>query len=219
MTLSATRRAGAALLRPALAAVLALICPEAEAQEPEFSADLSAPPTGDAARSTGVSYALGASLGLLRQRDFSQDDVSVLIPELLGVAYLPLQGRFYLRPGLRLGYVGLTQTQSSAGASIEESGPRGSAEIGLLYDAWAVPALSVGGGVNYRQIRFEGSGIVNDSGLLDRDEWLGLVYAQFGVGLPLFDGFVVIEPYGRLQYTASDDRSLFQVGWDLTFAL
>jgi hypothetical protein len=39
------------------------------------------------------------------------------------------------------------------------------------------------------------------------------------VGLPLFDGTLVVEPYARVQHTASDDRSSLQFGVDLSFAL
>ena len=40
-----------------------------------------------------------------------------------------------------------------------------------------------------------GGGIVADSDAIDRTEWLGLVYAQAGLGLPLLDGLIVVEPY------------------------
>jgi len=164
-------------------------------------------------------FALGASLGFLQQEGLGAETQTQLVPGLLALAYVPFAPRLFLRPGLRLGYVGLTQAPSSFGARIEERGVHATAELGISYDAWLVPALSVGGGAHYRSIDFIGRGIVADSDAIDRSEWLGMVFAQVGLGLPLFRGALVVEPNLRLQHTFSDERSLLQFGIDLTFAL
>jgi hypothetical protein len=172
-----------------------------------------------AAATPGISYALGVSLGVLQQRALGSSTHTAFIPSLLGLAYVPIAPRVFLRPGLRLGYTGLNQADASYGARIEERGLQGSAELGICYDAWLVPALAVGTGLEYRSLDFVGRGIVADSDAIDRQEWLGLAFVQAGVGVPLFRGALVVEPYTRLQYTASDDRSLWQLGLDLSFAL
>ena len=155
----------------------------------------------------------------MQQRALGSSTHTAFIPSLLGLAYVPIAPRLFLRPGLRLGYTGLNQGDASYGARIEERGVQGTAELGISYDAWLVPAFAVGTGLDYRSVNFVGRGIVADSDAIDRKEWLGLAFAQAGVGVPLFQGALVVEPYARLQYTLSDDRSLWQMGLDLSFAL
>lgn len=166
-----------------------------------------------------VRFALGASLGLLRQRELGAETETLVVPSLLGLGYVPLASRIYLRPGVRIGYIGLDQPEHSAGARIDERGVQGTVELGILYDAWLVPAFVLGGGTNVRSIDFVASEGVAESDVIDRSEVLGVVFAQAGLGLPMFGGAVVVEPYLRLQITFSDDRALLQYGADLTLAL
>ena len=44
---------------------------------------------------------------------------------------------------------------------------QGRAEIGVLFDAWVVPALTVGTGLERRSIDFVARGTVQDAGTLD----------------------------------------------------
>jgi hypothetical protein len=201
----------------ALASALALTIALARTASAQQDAPGSGP-RGDAA-APAISYALGVSLGFLQQRALGSSTHTAFIPSLLGLAYVPIAPRVFLRPGLRLGYTGLNQADASYGARIEERGLQGSAELGISYDAWLVPAFAIGTGLDYRSINFVGRGIVADSAAIDREEWLGLAFAQAGVGVPLFHAALVAEPYARLQYTLSDDRSRWQLGLDLSFAL
>ncbi|MEO8178925.1 MAG: hypothetical protein ABI895_08840 [Deltaproteobacteria bacterium] len=177
------------------------------------------PRNGSQLDAESPSYALGVSLGFLQQRGLGTNTEASFVPSLVGFAYVPAAPRLFLRPGLRLGYEGLSQASASYGAQVRERGVQGTAELGVVFDAWLVPSLTVGAGVDYRSVGFVGRGIVADSDALDRTEWLGLAYAQVGLGLPLFQGAFMIEPYARLQHTFSDDRALLQLGFDLTFAL
>lgn len=164
-------------------------------------------------------FALGASAGFVRQNDLGSAVTTRFVPALVGLAYVNVAPRLYLRPGARLGIFGLTQPPAASDARIEEHGVQGRAEVGLLYDAWVIPVVAVGTGIERRSIDFATAGNVQDSGVADRTEWLGMLYAQAGVGVPLLRGLVVIEPYVRLQHTASDDRSASELGFDVTFAL
>jgi hypothetical protein len=185
------------------------------------SAQQDAPASHDGAQrdADSTSYALGVSLGFLQQEGLGAQTAAAFVPALVGFGYVPVFPRLFLRPGLRLGYQGFSQAPSSYGARVQEHGVQGTAELGLVFDAWLVPSLTVGAGIEYRSLDFVGRGIVADSDALDRKEWLGLAYAQVGLGLPLFRGAFMVEPYARVQHTVSDDRALLQLGFDLTFAL
>jgi len=203
--------------RNAITATLALLLGLSRTASAEE--DAPAPHEQSQLDSGSPSYALGVSLGFLQQQGLGAATKASFIPSLVGFAYVPAAPRLFLRPGLRLGFEGLSQAPSSYGARVQERGLQGTAELGVVFDAWLVPSLTVGAGVDYRSIGFIGRGIVADSDALDRTEWLGLAYAQVGLGVPLFQGAFMIEPYARLQHTFSDDRSLVQLGFDLTFAL
>jgi hypothetical protein len=214
-TIDPTSAPGRVLLRriSALGAALTALAlaPQAHAQE-----DAPAPYGAAYGEDAKVSFAAGVSLGFLRVQELGAVKRFNFIPSFVGLAYVPVAPRVFLRPGVRFGYVGLDQAQFSYGASIEERSLQTTAELGVQYDAWLVPSLTVGGGVDRREVDFIGRGIVADSDAIDRTEWLGLLYAQVGLGLPLLDGLIVVEPYARLQHTFSDERSLLQVGTDLT---
>lgn len=213
------RRAGAALvLALALVACARPRLARAEATAATADAEAGAPPAVVSV-ARGPRFAVGASFGYLRQKDLGGAIVSRFIPSLIGLAYLKVAPRLYLRPGVRLGIASLQQPDEPPDAHVEETSVRGHVEVGVLYDGWVVPALSVGTGLEARRIEFVGRGLAQDSRALDRTEWLGSLYAQAGLGVPLFHGFIVIEPYYRIHHTFSDDRSSSEVGFDVTFAL
>jgi hypothetical protein len=164
-------------------------------------------------------FALGGSVGFVRQKDLGGALTNQFVPSLVGLAYVNVAPRFYLRPGARFGVSGLIEPSAASDAHLEEHSVQGRAEIGLLYDAWVIPAIAVGAGIESRDIDFVAAGKVQDSTLADRTEWLGSLYAQAGLGVPLLRGFIVVEPYYRLFHTFSDDRASSEFGFDVTFAL
>jgi hypothetical protein len=211
----AARRAAAAI---ALLLVAGMWSSPSRAQSAVANAPAGAPAAG-APAARGPRFAVGASFGFLRQADLGGAVVTQFVPSLVGLAYVNIAPRVYLRPGVRLGLPGLSQPDAASDAHVEEHGVQGRAEISVLYDAWVVPALTVGTGLERRSIDFVARGTVQDSGALDRTEWLGSVYAQAGLGVPLMRGFIVIEPYYRRHHTFSDDRSSSELGFDITFSL
>ena len=141
----------------ALGAALAAL-----AAAPGASAQEDAPAAHDGAGTEldgGISFASGVSVGFLRVQELGAVNRFSFIPSFVGLAYVPVAPRVFLRPGLRFGYAGLDQAQFSHGAAIEEHSWQATAELGVQYDAWLVPALSVGGGFNRRDIDFVGRGI------------------------------------------------------------
>jgi hypothetical protein len=89
-------------------------------------------------------------------------------------------------------------------------------ELGLVNDATVVPSFSLGGGVMQRWIRFVAGGDVQNptDDPLDRNETLGMIYWQFGLGIPISRSLFMVEPYLRNQYTFADARSHWQYGFD-----
>jgi hypothetical protein len=176
------------------------------------------PPAAAAAPGKRTRFALGASFGFVRRRDVGQEIETLFVPSIVGLAYFRVAPRVYLRPGLRLG-LATDQPDTASDARIREGGILGRAEVGVLYDAWLVPALSVGAGFEARVISFVGDGVAQPSSQADRNELLGQFYGQFGLGLPLFHGFMVVEPYARIFHVFTDDRANSELGFDVTFAL
>ena len=165
-----------------------------------------------------MAWGAGVSLGFLRQRDFGEASRTAFTPELVLYRYLPLSKRWFLRPGVRLGYQGLLQVEMPESVRVEERALYGLLDVGILFDAMVVPSLSLGGGVTHRWIRLvtEGDAHTGEGDPLDRSEVLGMLYAQFGLGIPVERGRFLVEPYIRRQHTFSDDRSAWQFGFDAT---
>ena len=163
-------------------------------------------------------WAAGGSIAFLNERAFGDQSRNALVVELLGVRYLRFaaDSTWYARPGIRLGFQGLLQAEMPSQVAVEERGPTAAVEVGILNDGIVVPSLTFGAGAVYRFIRLHTEGNVARSGKLDRQELLGLLYAQLGIGIPIEGGRFMVEPYLRLQKTMSDDRSLLQFGWDVT---
>lgn len=206
----AAARASLALGCATLLLMTAELAQAREDQKTQASADEAALAARD------LSFAAGVSFAYLKLHEPGDESRFSFIPSALGLAYVPLAPRWFLRPGVRLGYAGLEQGRFSYGARVEEHDVTGSLELAVQYDAWLVPAFGVGLGLDRREIDFVGRGIVEDSDAIDRVEWLGFAYAQAGLGVPIADGSIVVEPYARTQWTLSDERSRFQFGVDLT---
>ena len=103
---------------------------------------------------------------------------------------------------------------------IEEYDTAASAELGLLYDWYVIPSLSLGIGQIYRKIKFSTSHDIDYSDdKISTFETLNFWHLQFGTGFSLFDGFFVIEPYIRYRKINSDDRSNWIFGLDFTFQI
>ncbi len=163
-----------------------------------------------------VDWGAGVSFSFLRQHDFGEDTRSRFVPELFFLRYQKLSDRWFLRPGVRTGYQGLWQVEMPKRVRVEERALYGLGELGIVYDAMLVPSFSLGGGVMQRWIRLTVSGDVQSptDDPLDRNETLGMIYWQFGLGIPISRGRFMVEPYLRNQYTFSDERSHWQYGFD-----
>jgi hypothetical protein len=169
------------------------------------------------AHADGWSGAIGAGVALELRDDQGTELRSNPVPQLVGLAYHRLADRLYLRPGVRLWYSGLTQPTMPSSLSIRERDVAASGELSLLYDGVVVPALGLGAALRRRELDLGGDGRIDLSmAPASRTGWLGGVFVQAGLGIPLGRGAVVVEPYVRYERVPRDDRLGISYGLDLT---
>lgn len=177
----------------------------------------------DAVASSGESprAALGLSPSWLRRNDYGDRHRHAFAPEAVAFVYAPTPApRVYARPGLRLGYVGLTPAESPASTRFRERDFAISGELGAVYDGFFVPAASAGAGLRLRRIALEvADPVTPDEAPIARSEVLPVAFAQAAVGVPLGGTGLVIEPYARYEVIGGDDRSRLRFGADLTLGL
>lgn len=227
MTLvSGVRSAGLrtyALPSAALTAALVL----ASAAGPAFAeGDPAATDTGDDATpatsedTRPATTAVGLSAGFARQNDYGTRKRNVFIPELVGFLYQRTgRDRLFVRPGARLGYVGLSPAEMPRALRLRERDFTVAAELGAVYDGPIVPAVSAGAGVRLRQLTLETVDPVRAESARTDWEWLPTAHAQAAAGVPIGTTGLVFEPYARYEVIAGDDRARWRLGVDITFDL
>lgn len=169
----------------------------------------------------GIDVVYGPSIGWQMRRDFGGSTRAAFAPELWGAIYLPATARrLYWRPALRLGYVGLDQSDMPGAIAIEERDAVAAIELGAVFDGPVIPTVALGGGPVLRFIDLDTSDqVVAESDDVSGLEVLGRVYLQAGLGLPLFGGDLVVEPGVRLQQVFGDDRIRWRLAVDASLRL
>jgi hypothetical protein len=163
--------------------------------------------------------ATGLGLGLQERKEYGSSTFSRYHPEWVAYGYLggPM-GPLWLRTGFRV--AGLyEQPEMPQSARVEETDWSGAGELGVVWDSYLVPSLAVGGGLIRRKIEFVSRFPVEGSHKLDRVEHLPFLYAQLGLGIPFFRGFVVVEPYYRKTWVKADARTGDTLGAEMTFQI
>ena len=131
-------------------------------------------------------------------------------PELLGHAYVALPAeRLYLRPGGRLAVRGVMQEDMATDLRIEERDVAVLGELGILRHGRVVPSVTLLGGVAHRWVTLEASGVDTSMSRIGGNEWLPIIGAQLGVGMPLHQR--VLESRTAKQRVAERPRR----GWRL----
>lgn len=172
---------------------------------------------GGSVRADGWSGAIGAGVAFELRDDQGTELRSNAVPQLVGLAYHRLADRLYLRPGVRLGYSGLTQPLMPSSISIREHDVAAGGDLAILYDGVVVPALGIGATLRRRAMDLGGDGRIDLSAApMSRTEWLGGVFVQAGLGIPFGRGAMVVEPYVRYERVPRDDRLGLTYGLDLT---
>jgi hypothetical protein len=123
-----------------------------------------------------------------------------------GYLQLPFDNVF-LRPGARLGFGYNDSDGPSNPIRIFETTYKAGAELALLYSGIVVPTFSIQGFVLNRALKLSlPDNVTTNSNLMNRTEWLYSNTVSLSVGIPVFDGRVLIEPFYRLVNIDNDFR-------------
>jgi hypothetical protein len=184
-------------------------------------ADTADEPAAEADTAGSPRAAVGLSTGWIRRNDYGDRTRGALAVEFVGLGYVATQrDRVFLRPGLRVGYVGLAPAEMPSALRFVERDATLAAELGALYDGVIIPAVSLGAGVSVRQLALDvGPPISTDETPLRRWEYLPMAYAQIASGVPIAGGRFLIEPFMRFELMAGDNRARWRTGLDFTFEL
>ena len=160
----------------------------------------------------------GTTLGLGLTADTQADGRWGLAPEAHGHVQRAIGAGFSLRVGGRLAFGGLTQAEAPRDLALREYDVALAGTAGLMRRGPVWPALTVGGGVIGRAIRFTAGDLEMTGGPpLDRNELLPFVDATLSVGLPAAGGALVLEPFVRARWCVGDARQ--GLAWGLALAM
>jgi hypothetical protein len=172
------------------------------------------------------SGSVGLALGWERRADYAPEMRSHVVPELVATLARPVRDKLFVRPALRIGYVGLQQAAMSDSLHVTERDVSLAAEMGAQYvvlertKAVVVPAWAIGTGIRHRSISFDTNAPIDGtSGPRGVGEWLPTLHAQAGIGIQLLRRRLAIEPYLRYEHVFRDDRIRWQYGIAITVSL
>ncbi len=166
------------------------------------------------------SFALGASLGWLRRADYGVGESERFFIEPLIHSYFatPLR-QFFLRPSAFLSYV-WAQPEMPASLRVEETDLYLGLGLGFVYDWVLVPSFTVGTQFIHRNISLQASDPVTiETDLVSTSERHIALYVQGGIGVSLFSGDLVLEPFYRQRFFLDDQREGGAYGLESSYAL
>jgi hypothetical protein len=179
-----------------------------------------APPASPPSISAPVwTWAVGTNLAWSFREDYGSRTFRRFEPEVVGYWYMNSGlDKLWLRHGARVSYSD-AQPQMPKAVRMEEYDWKASIEEGLVWSSIVAPSLTFGIGRDWRTIKVKAKPPVTsvDSRLNSKDDFLWM-YAQAGLGIPLLNGKILIEPALRRQYLAHDARTVWAAGVELTVA-
>ena len=132
-------------------------------------------------------------------------------PELFVHTYASLSDGLYLRPGGRVAVRGLVQDPMATDLRIEEHDLAAFGELGLIHDGRVVPSVTLLAGVARRWMTLAAHGVDTSMSRIGEDEWLPIIGAQLGVGMPL-SKHILVEPFVRYEVAITDNRTHLRWG-------
>ncbi len=165
-----------------------------------------------------ISFAAGLDLGIQIRNEYPTSSYNKYIPEIVTFGYLNvLSSSVYLRPGARYGYSGLNLVEMPSALRVEEVDHILSGELGIVADGFLVPSITAGLGAVFRTISLKTTApIVLKEDKISRSETLPYFYIQIGCGLPIWNGFFLLEPFVRFENVTGDDRARKHYGFEFT---
>ena len=142
--------------------------------------------------------------------------------EVFAQCYLNLSSEsLFLRPAVRLSYEPSPDIERSKSVAITEKNFKSAVELGLLYNWHLVPTMSLQGALIRRSLDLSlDSKISRDSKHdISRTEYLWQGGLTVGLGVPVLQGDLVLEPFYRFIRQNSDDRRNHQWGLDVSYAI
>jgi hypothetical protein len=164
-----------------------------------------------------VQWAGGIASSWGRRRDFGSTSRSNLILEGVFQHYRPMDERIYLRPGGRLAFSGLEQSEQPMAVQIKEYDVVARGEIAVLYDGPVIPMAGLGLGLVGRRIKLATDDSFESNGdPVSSFDFMPEFYGKLGLGVPIAGGAVVVEPNVGYRFVIGDDREGVLFGLDVT---
>lgn len=167
-------------------------------------------------------FSVGIGYGVSNQLDTSNVEVQVPAIEAFGQGYVPLPlENFFLRPTIRFGYEKPDRKDDSQSLAIKESSLKSLLELGIVHDGLLVPAISMQAGMIKRILTLQTAAPIAPAGggSLTRNEYLWSFGLTLGLGLPVLNGRIILEPYYRFVRIEKDLRQTSQMGVELSVAV
>lgn len=150
------------------------------------------------------------------RKDYGEDPYFRFGGELPLYAYIPIAKPLWLRSGLRLGYTD-DQPEMPSAVKIRERDFSYAFEAAAVWDWYLMPSLGFGYGVINRRIDLKTSHKLDvEDDKISGSETLSFWQSQLGLGIPILEGLIVMEPFLRYWNIKSDNRSNWSFGFDLT---
>ncbi len=174
--------------------------------------------TESSAQAESPRWAIGVAPQFQIRQDFGQAKRSAFVPELVGFRYIGLTDRVFIRPGLRLGFGGLSQAEMPVAFQVTEHELMLLGEIGILFDGPVIPSLSVGTELIGRITNVKTREPVSSNRKGKTDLLFG-GYVQIGLGVPIGASKLVVEPFARFERVIDDFRPSWRLGAEVSFAI
>lgn len=174
-------------------------------------------PRAAASSEGGFAMAAGTSLGFSRRADYGEGSSDRFFIEPLVHAYMPTPvERLFVRATLHASYM-WDQNEMPQSLRVEESDTYFGLLAGVLFDWVLIPSFELGGQYIHRAIELKGADpITLNVDNISGSETLYAFVIQGGLGIPLFEGLLVLEPFLRQRFIPEDAREGVGYGMEVS---
>jgi len=170
-------------------------------------------------------FSIGFGTSWFNRKDYGSSTYNRFYPEIILYSYSHIKDNFYMRWGMRVSY-SQDDPEFSNGIQIREKDFMLLSHTSLLYDGVVIPSFGFIAGIQHKKIELRSSSMIEtQSSKISGHEWISVIGGQVGLGIPINQGVIVLEPYlrGTVQPSvmkfSSDNRGWFWFGVDMTFQI